>query len=64
MPFRVEFAEIAAEKFRKLDKNVRDRISTKLRKAARNPGRHVSSMRGVDAFRSKIGDYRLTADID
>ncbi len=64
MPFRVEFTELAAEKFRRLDKTVRERITTKLREVAKSPRRHISSMRGIGAFKIRVGDYRLIADID
>ncbi len=64
MPFRVEFTELAADKFRKLDGAMRGRIAAKLREVAENPKRHVSSLRGIGAFRIRVGDYRLIVDID
>ncbi len=64
MPFRVEFTELAAEKFRKLDKEVRERIVRKLREVAANPRRSVSPLRGIGAFKIGVGDHRLIADID
>ncbi len=63
MPFRVEFTELAAEKFRKLDKD-EERIVRKLREVAANPRRSVSPLRGIGAFKIRVGDYRLIADID
>ena len=64
MPFRVEFTELAAEKFRKLDKEIRRRVVKKLHEVASNPRRHVSTLRSVGAFRIRVGDYRLIVDID
>ena len=64
MPFRVEFTDLAADKFRKLDGSTRDRIAKKLRDVAENPKRHVTSLRSIGAFRIRVGDYRLIADID
>ena len=64
MPFRVEFTELAADKFRKLDKTTQDRIVKKLREVAENPKRHVTSLRSIGAFKIRVGDYRLIADID
>ena len=63
-PFRVEFSELAARKFRKLDKAVRDRIAAKLREVAGDPGRHLSRLHAIDAYKLRVGDYRLIADVD
>ncbi len=64
MPFGVEFSELAAEKFRRLENNVRDRVVKKLREVAENPRRNLTSLRGIGAFKIRVGDYRLIADID
>lgn len=64
MPFRVELTELAAGKFRRLDKEVRERVVRKLREVAANPGRSVSPLRSIGAFKIRVGDYRLIVDID
>ncbi|MCJ2563756.1 MAG: type II toxin-antitoxin system RelE/ParE family toxin [Candidatus Thermoplasmatota archaeon] len=63
MPFRVEFTELAAERFRNLDED-EERIVRKLREVAANPRRSVSPLRGIGAFKIRVRDYRLIADID
>ena len=64
MTFRVEFAELAARKFRKLDKPIRDRIVAKLRAIAEGPDRHLTRLRSVEAYKLRIGEYRLVVDVD
>jgi len=64
LPFRIEFAELAAEKFRKLDQTLQERIASRLRLVSANPRRYVSSLRNIRAFKVRVGDYRLIVDID
>jgi len=64
LPFRVEFSVLAAIKFRKLDGPVRERIAAKLRSIAVDPGRHLTRLRSVGAYRLRVGDYRLILDVD
>ncbi len=60
----MEFSELAAEEFRKLDRPVRERIARKLRDAASDPRRFVSRLTSVDAYKLRVGDYRVILDID
>ncbi|TLY36940.1 MAG: type II toxin-antitoxin system RelE/ParE family toxin [Nitrospirae bacterium] len=64
MAFRVEFSELAAEEFQKLDKAVRERIARKLRTVAMNPARYLTRLSSVDAFKIRVGDYRAIVDLD
>jgi mRNA interferase RelE/StbE len=60
----VEFSVLAAEKFRKLDRRVRDRIAKKLRETAEDPRRFLTRLTSVEAFRLRVGDYRVIVDVD
>ena len=64
MAFRVEFSELAAEEFRKLDKPVRERMARKLRTVALDPARYLTRLRSVEAFKIRVGDYRAIVDVD
>ncbi|MGI0148402.1 MAG: type II toxin-antitoxin system RelE family toxin [Thermoplasmata archaeon] len=64
MAFRIEISELAAEKLRKLDKPVRERIAAKLRKVALDPARHLTRLSSVEAFKLRVGDYRAIVDVD
>ncbi len=60
----MEFSELAAEKFRKLDRTVRDRIARKLRDVAEDPRRFLTRLASVEAYRLRVGDYRVIVDVD
>ena len=62
--FRVDFSEPAASRFRKLDRPVRERIASKLRSVAKDPGRHLKRLTGIDSYTLRIGDWRLIVDVD
>jgi len=62
--FRVEFSELAAKKFRKLDRSVRDRIAAKLQSVAEDPARHLTKLRSVEAYTLRVGDHRVVLDVD
>ena len=64
LAFRVEFSQLAASKFRKLDKAVRNRIATKLRQVAEDPGHHLTRLSSVEAYKLRVGDYRVIIDAD
>ncbi len=64
LAFRVEFSELAAEKFRKLHKPVRERIARKLQQLARDPARYLTRLSSVGAYKLRIGDYRAIVDVD
>ncbi|OGS46834.1 MAG: hypothetical protein A3K66_04045 [Euryarchaeota archaeon RBG_16_67_27] len=63
MAFRVEFSELAAEEFRKLDKPVRERIARKLQTVALNPSRYLTRLSSVEAFKLRVGNYRAIVDV-
>ncbi len=60
----MEFSELAAEKFRKLDRTVRDRIAKKLHDVAGDPRRFLTRLASVEAYRLRVGDYRVVVDVD
>ncbi len=60
----MEFSELAAEKFRKLDRTARDRIAKKLRDVAEDPRRFLTRLASVEAYRLRVGDYRVIVDVD
>ncbi len=60
----MEFSELAAAKFRKLDRPVREHIAKKLHDVAGDPRRHLTRLASVDAYRLRVGDYRVIVDVD
>jgi mRNA interferase RelE/StbE len=62
--FRVEFSELAAEEFEKLDKPIRERIARKLRTMAVHPAHYLTRLSSVDAYKLRVGDYRVIVDVE
>ena len=60
----MEFSELAAAKFRKLDPPVRERIARKLHDMAEDPRRNLTRVASVEAYRLRVGDYRVIVDVD
>lgn len=60
----MEFSVLAAEKFRKFDEPVRERIAGKLKQVARDPARYLTRLSSVGAYKLRIGDYRAIVDVD
>lgn len=64
MPFQVEFSQLAADNFEKLAEDIQDRLARNLRQVAERPRRFLTRLRGVDAFKIRVGDYRILVDVD
>ena len=60
----MDFSELAAAKFRKLDQPIRERIAARLADVARDPARYLTRHHTVEAYRLRIGDYRVILDVD
>ena len=65
MPYRIEIATAAERQILKLEASVRRRIFKKLDALAINPRPvGVEKLTAVDAYRVRVGDYRIIYDID
>ncbi len=60
----MKFSELAAEKFRKLNRSVRNRLARKLHEVAEDPRRYLSRLASVEAYRLRVGDYQVIVDVD
>ena len=43
---------------------MRERIAAKLRQAAEDPAHHLSRLSSVEAYKLRVGDYRVIIDAD
>ena len=65
MPYRIEIATAAERQILKLEASVRRRIFKKLDALAINPRpAGVEKLTAVDAYRVRVGDYRIIYDIE
>lgn len=60
----MEFSDLAAGKFRKLERPVRERVAKKLRDVAEDPRRFLTRLASVEAYKLRVGDYRVIVDVD
>jgi mRNA interferase RelE/StbE len=64
LPFQVELSALAADRLRKLDRSVRDRIVRKLEKVSEEPARYLERLVAVESYKLRVGDYRVVVDVD
>lgn len=64
--YHVEFTAKASLQFRDLPEKIRKTIRTKLDRLAKNPSeaQQVKAMEGIDAYRLRVGDYRVIYTMD
>lgn len=62
--FQLNFDKKALEQFNKLDKTIKERIWNKLQESKENPSHFFEHLIDIDAYKLRIGDYRVIVDID
>jgi len=65
MSYEVEFASRAARAFLKLPRQVQQRLSPRIGALSEDPRPSgCEKLRGLDAYRVRVGDYRIVYFID
>ncbi|HEY5538715.1 MAG TPA: type II toxin-antitoxin system RelE/ParE family toxin [Thermoplasmata archaeon] len=64
LAFRIEFSQVAAGKYRKLERGLKDRIARKLESVSEDPKRFLSRLSSVEAHKLRVGDYRIIIDVE
>ena len=62
--YAIEFSVTAFRQFKKLGKDVQDRILNSLDRIKIKPFNHVTKVVGDPSYRLRVGDYRVLMDID
>lgn len=62
--YNIIFDEEAINFLNKLQKNLRERIFSKIISTKENPLHYFERLKGRDDYKLRIGDYRVIADID
>jgi mRNA interferase RelE/StbE len=60
----VRLSERAVERLNDLDGDIRDRVRSKLREAGDQPEHFLEPLRDEDAYKLRVGDYRVIVDWD
>ncbi|GAI05892.1 unnamed protein product [marine sediment metagenome] len=65
MPYRLRITETARREFRRLPAHTRERVRHTIEAMADDPRPHgCKKLRAVDAYRVRVGDYRVIYDVD
>ena len=63
-PYRLEFTTGADRQFRNLPKDVQERLTPSVDALLRNPRPPgIKKLKGEDAYRLRVGDYRIIYEI-
>ncbi len=63
MTYKVIFSQVAEKELESLEKNVQNRIISKLDSIRQRPLSYVKHLVGVPLYSLRIGDYRVILDI-
>jgi mRNA interferase RelE/StbE len=64
MVYEIRWTVIASKQFEKLDKTIQKRIINKLDSTKENPFLQVTRLVGFDAYKIRVGDYRIITTIE
>lgn len=64
MVYEIKWTVIASKQFGRLDKTIQKRIIDKLESMRENPFLYVTRLVGFDAYKIRVGDYRIITTIE
>lgn len=64
MTYRIIYSDKAYRQFKRLERNVQERIKAALERVRIRPEVYVSKLVGDPSFKLRVGDYRIIMDID
>ena len=62
--FSIRWDKKAVDFLRNLDRKTAVRIINKIEKVAENPIHYLEPLRGINAYKVRVGDYRIVVDIN
>jgi mRNA interferase RelE/StbE len=64
MTYIILYSDKAYRQFKKLERNVQERIKAALERVRIRPEVYVSKLVGEPGYKLRVGDYRVIMDID
>jgi mRNA interferase RelE/StbE len=64
MSYEITFTDTSRRQFRKLEKDVQERIIKALERIRIRPESYVKKLVGDPGYRLRVGDYRVILDIE
>lgn len=64
--YSIEFTSVASKALRKLPRNIRELVNSKIQELARDPfgAANVKALVGQPGYRLRVGDWRVIYDVD
>ncbi|MBI2109773.1 type II toxin-antitoxin system RelE/ParE family toxin [Candidatus Woesearchaeota archaeon] len=62
--YEVEFSDKALRQFKKLEKNIQERVISTLERIKTRPESYITKQVGDPSYKLRVGDYRVILDID
>ena len=62
--YSVAFTEVAEKQFKKLPKQIQDRIVTSLERIRIRPEAFIEKLVGIPGYKLRVGDYRVILDLE
>lgn len=62
--FLIRWDKKAVDFLRKLDKKTAIRIINKIEEVAENPKHYIETLKNFDAYKVRVGEYRVIVDLD
>ncbi len=64
MSYEIVFTDMSRKQFRKLEKDIQERIVKALERIRIRPEVHVKKLVGDQGYRLRVGEYRVILDIE
>jgi mRNA interferase RelE/StbE len=64
MTYEVHFSDLAAKQFRKLERDLQERIRSTLKRIWTRPEAYISKLVHENGYKLRVGDYRLILEVD
>ena len=61
--YEINFEKRALHDLNKLDKPIKKRIWDKLQECKENPFRYLESLKQIEGFKLRVGNYRIIVDV-
>ena len=62
--YSVIFTEVAEKQFKKLPKQIQDRIVKSLERIRIRPEAFIEKLVGISGYKLRVGDYRVILDLE
>ncbi len=62
--YEIEFSDTAKKQFKKLERNIQERIISSLERIKTRPEAYLTKLVGSDEYKLRVGNYRVIIEIN